>query len=270
MSTYAIGDIQGCLSSLKALLKIINFNFNEDHLWLAGDLVNRGPDSLSTLRFVKKNSKNVTIILGNHDIHLIKLASKGEKKSCSSDTLDETLNAHDIQDLIDWLRHQPLFHENSDYALVHAGLHPEWSTSQAKDLAIEVQEQLRGPSWRNFMSVVYGNKPNQWTNQLQNHERWRVILNALTRLRVCSGTGVMDLEFKGGVCEIPPGFMPWFKVPKRQSRKKTIIFGHWSSLGLYDQDNVIGIDSGCVWGQHLTAVRLEDREIFQVSCVKKN
>ena len=267
MATYAIGDLQGCLTEFKSLLEIIGFNSNKDRLWLVGDVVNRGPDSLETLKFLMDISKNVTMVLGNHDLHLIKLVANNEKAS-EKDTLGKTLKSEDISKITDWLRKKPLFYFEEDYSMVHAGLLPQWDIAQVKILAKEVETHLAGDNWRSFLKNIYGNTPDSWNEQLENHERWRVIINALTRLRVCTVTGKMNFTFKGNLNNLPQGYMPWFNVPTRKSKKTTIIFGHWSALGLNIQRNIISLDTGCVWGRSLSAIRLEDRKVFQTSCQK--
>ncbi len=267
MSTYAIGDIQGCLSPLKKLLRAINFNPHNDKLWLTGDLVNRGPDSLNTLRYIKSLGKCVEIVLGNHDLHLLKLS--GEVRPRTNDTtLGDTLEAHDLHEIVDWLRQKPLFHSEGEYAMVHAGLLPSWGIDVAEELSLEVAEALISAKWHSFLIRSYGNTPNLWNDNLTGFSRSRVILNAMTRLRTCSSEGRMNLSYKGGIETVPNGNMPWFEVPQRQSQNTTIIFGHWSAIGLMVRKNIICVDSGCVWGNNLSAIRLEDRKVFQVSGLK--
>ena len=267
MATYAIGDLQGCLTEFKSLLEKIDFNSKKDRLWLVGDVVNRGPDSLSTLKFLMDLSESVTMVLGNHDLHLIKLVASNEKAS-EIDTLNETLTSQDIFKITDWLRKKPLFHSEEDYSMVHAGLLPQWNITQIKLLAKEVETHLAGNNWRSFLKNIYGNKPDSWDEKLENYERWRVIINAFTRLRVCTANGKMNFTFKGSLNDLPHGYMPWFDVPTRRSKKTTIIFGHWSALGLSIKRNIISLDTGCVWGRSLSAIRLEDRKVFQASCGK--
>ncbi len=266
MATYAIGDIQGCFSHFKNLLSIINFNSHKDRLWLVGDIVNRGPESLKTLKYIKNLGKSVTMVLGNHDIHLIKLAGGNENQK-NGDTLSETLASPDIQEIIDWLRKKPLFHYEEDYAMVHAGILPQWDISQTVALANEVEEQLSGNEWRVFLPEVYGDYPNFWNENWTGYTRFRVIINALTRLRTCTSDGKMDFEYKGGLDQIPKQRMAWFDIPGRKTKKINVVFGHWSSIGLHTKNNATCLDTGCVWGRSLSALRLEDQRVFQTDCL---
>lgn len=265
MATYAIGDVQGCFAALQTLLQVIGFSPERDRLWLTGDLVNRGPQSLATLRFVKSLGDRAITVLGNHDLHLLTLAD-GFTKARADDTLDEVLQAPDRAELLDWLRAQPLLHVEDEYLLVHAGLLPNWDVQQAGDLACEVQQQLRGPNYRDLLAQLYGSKPDRWNNALRGMDRLRVIVNAMTRMRFCTEDGVMEFKTKGEADRPPPGCMPWFEVPGRKHRQTSIVFGHWSALGLLLRRNLLGLDTGCVWGARLTAVRLEDRQVFQCGC----
>lgn len=266
MATYAIGDIQGCYQHFKQLIELIGFNPTRDLLWLAGDLVNRGPDSLALLRLLMSFEDALITVLGNHDLHLLALTT-GAAQYQPGDTLQAILNAPDREILLNWLRHQPLFHHEADYALVHAGLLPTWSITQAADLAQEVETILRSNQFNSFSHYMYGNQPDQWQDALRDNERWRVIINAMTRLRVCSTHGQINFSYKGTLSDIPSGWLPWFDVPQRASKDTTLIFGHWSALGLVQRSDIIALDTGCVWGGYLTAVRLEDRHVFQVPCV---
>jgi bis(5'-nucleosyl)-tetraphosphatase (symmetrical) len=267
MATFAIGDLQGCFASLRHILRVIGFNAERDRLWLVGDLVNRGPDSLATLRYVKSLGDRAVTVLGNHDLHTLMVA-EGYARIHGGDTIDELLAAPDAGELLAWLRRQKMFHAEGEYALVHAGLLPSWSISKALELAHELEEVLRGPNHRDFMAQMYGNQPDRWDDALSGNERMRVITNAMTRLRLCTAEGVMEFAHKGKPADIPPGFMPWFDVPQRLSRGTTIICGHWAALGLLQRPDLLSIDSGCVWGRELSAVRLEDRKVFQVSCAQ--
>lgn len=266
MSTYAIGDIQGCHTEFKQLLDLLHFDPVQDYLWLVGDLVNRGPCSLEVLRLVKSLGDRVITVLGNHDLHLLAVA-EGVVQLHRSDTLDEVLNAPDRAELLNWLRHQRLAHAEGNVVLVHAGLLPQWNVDQALGLAQEVEHALRGDDYVSFLSKMYGNTPAAWDDILTGYKRLRVITNAFTRLRVCTPEGAMEYKFKGEVENIPSGFMPWFDVPERKSQKVTVIFGHWSALGLRVTPNIIALDTGCLWGGKLTAIRLEDRKLFQVNCM---
>ncbi len=265
MAIYAVGDIQGCYVELQQLLEQISFDPAQDKLWLVGDLVNRGPDSLQVLRFIKSLGDSAITVLGNHDLHLLAVAA-GTAELHHSDTLDVLLAAPDREELLDWLRRQRLMHAEGDYVLVHAGLLPQWSVKQAGKLAREVEQALRGDDYATFLARMYGNAPHTWDDELDGYKRLRVIVNAFTRLRICTPQGEMEFRFKGEVERIPAGYLPWFDVPKRKSRDATVIFGHWSALGLKVTPNVIALDTGCLWGGPMTAVRLDDRKLFQVSC----
>jgi len=265
MATYAIGDIQGCHEALDRLLDAIRFDPATDRLWLVGDLVNRGPNSLATLRFVRSLGSGATTILGNHDLHLITVAA-GYARLHRGDTLDEVLAAPDCDELLDWLRQQRLMHVQDGVAMVHAGLLPQWTVEQALALAREFEAALRAPEYRDLLSTMYGNLPDAWSDDLVGADRLRVIVNAMTRMRLCTHDGRMEFTHKGSADNLPEGFVPWFNVPERRSRDSLVIFGHWSALGLFPTRNVIGLDSGCLWGGALSALRLEDRKIFQVRC----
>ncbi|MBU1425735.1 MAG: symmetrical bis(5'-nucleosyl)-tetraphosphatase [Gammaproteobacteria bacterium] len=265
MATYAIGDIQGCYIELQQLLEQIRFDPAQDRLWLVGDLVNRGPDSLQVLRLVKSLGDSAITVLGNHDLHLLAVA-EGVGELHRSDTLDEVLGAPDRDELLTWLRQQRLLHAEGDFVLVHAGLLPQWSVKQAASLAREVESALRGDDYATFFVRMYGNTPHAWDDKLDGYKRLRVIVNAFTRLRVCTPQGEMEFKFKGEVGRIPEGYVPWFEVPQRKSRKASVIFGHWSALGLKVTPKVIALDTGCLWGGPMTAIRLEDRQLFQVNC----
>ncbi len=265
MATYAIGDIQGCFASFSRLLEQCRFDPGKDRLWLVGDLVNRGPRSLETLRFVRALGTAAITVLGNHDLSLL-LAAEGFGKRGKGDTFDDILEAPDRDELLLWLRQQPLCHVEGSYCLVHAGLLPQWSTGQARALAGEVEAALVATDWREFMANMWGSEPAAWRDDLTGWPRLRVIVNAMTRMRFCTPEGVMDFHAKGEVEKAPAGFLPWFQVPGRRSADSVLVTGHWSALGLKVLPNLLAIDSGCLWGGALTAVRLEDRAIFQVDC----
>lgn len=269
MSTYAIGDLQGCFISLQALLTKIDFDNTHDRLWLVGDLVNRGPGSLECLRFVSSLGNRATVVLGNHDLHLLAVA-EGLGKVGKYDTIQPILDAPDRADLLDWLCQQKLLHVDSRYVMVHAGLLPQWSLAKALAIAGEIESSMRGRHRRVFLKHMYGNHPRRWADNLTGSDRLRLATNAMTRMRVLDNTDELDLEFKGKLAEIPSGLTPWFTKRHPSFADKTIVAGHWSALGLYISENFIGLDSGCVWGQQLTACRLEDRAIFQVACAEKN
>ena len=263
MAIYAIGDVQGCYTELLHLLETISFDPVRDELWFVGDLVNRGAESLAVLRLVKSLGDSAITVLGNHDLHLLAVAG-GATARHPSDTLDEILAAPDCAELLDWLRRQRMLHVQDGFVLVHGGLLPDWTVAQAMQLAGEVERELRGDDHAKFLSHMYGNQPNTWDEELTGYKRLRVITNALTRMRICTLQGEMEFKFKGERHKIPSGYVPWFDVPQRASADATVIFGHWSALGLVVQDNLIALDTGCLWGGPLTAIRLEDRNIFQV------
>ncbi|MGH8706510.1 MAG: symmetrical bis(5'-nucleosyl)-tetraphosphatase [Burkholderiales bacterium] len=261
MATYAIGDLQGCADELQALLSALPFDRARDRLWFVGDLVNRGPKSLAALRFVRALGDAAVVVLGNHDFHLLCLA-EGFAQKRPGDTLDELLAAPDAPQLLHWLRARPLMHVAAGYAMVHAGLLPQWSIDQAQALAREVEAALRGPRYREFLGALYGAEPRAWRDQLTGWDRLRVIVNAMARLRFCNAAGEMELAAKGA--SAPPGYRPWFEL--RPAHELPILCGHWSALGLKLTDRLAVLDTGCVWGGSLSALRLEDRRLFQVPC----
>lgn len=265
MAIYAVGDIQGCYTELVQLLEKIRFDPVLDTLWLVGDLVNRGPGSLQVLRLVKSLGESAITVLGNHDLHLLAVAS-GTGRLHRGDTLDEILNAPDRDELINWLRHQRLLYTEGEFVLLHAGLLPDWTVEQAAGLAREVERALRSDDYADFLAHMYGNQPDAWHDELTGYKRLRVITNALTRMRICTEAGEMEFDFKAEQHNIPKGYLPWFDVPNRASQKAVVIFGHWSALGLMIKPDAIALDTGCLWGGPLTAIRLDDREIIQVAC----
>ena len=266
MATYAIGDVQGCMTALRKLIDLIQFNPAHDRLWFVGDLVNRGPDSLAVLRFVKGLGSSAMTVLGNHDLHLLAVWT-GVTSLNRKDTLQETLSAQDCEDLLTWLRHQPLLHREGNFLLVHAGLLPRWTISQSSALAHEVESALREDNFQEYLpSIYYRQAQALWRENLSKSERLGLTTNVLTRIRVCSPEGIPEFSFKGPPDQIPKGYAPWFNIPDRVCHDETIIFGHWSALGVIVHDNLIGLDAGCVWGRELVAIRLEDRTLFRVSC----
>ena len=265
MATYAVGDLQGCFEPLERLVESIGFDPARDRLWFVGDLVNRGPDSLRCLRFVRSLGPAAVTVLGNHDLHLVCVA-EGIERARKRDTLDDVLAAPDRDELVAWLRTRPLMHVEEGFALVHAGLLPPWSVARARALAAEVEARLRGPDYRSLLARMYGDEPDRWSEDLGGIERLRVVINAMTRMRVIDRDGAMVLGFKGEPGEASDAWTPWFDAPGRASGEHTVVFGHWSALGLTLRPDVIGLDSGCVWGRSLSAVRLEDRALFQVPC----
>jgi bis(5'-nucleosyl)-tetraphosphatase (symmetrical) len=266
VARYAIGDIQGCMASLERLLTLINFSHN-DHLWLVGDLVNRGPRSLDVLRWIHDHDESVTCVLGNHDLHFLARAAgaAGEKKR---DTLDELLAAPDCDRLVDWLRHRPLVHRDDSYLMVHAGLHPRWTAEEIQGLGEEIERELRAPTWRAFLAQVSGGSPPRWDPRLGGGDRWRAILAYFVRARMLRPDGRIEPSFSGPPAEAPPGLVPWFAAPDPAWGTSIVVFGHWAALGLSIGPRHIGLDTGCVWGQALTALRLDDRMVFQVKAAE--
>lgn len=266
---FAIGDVQGCFEQLNSLVRQLPKN---SKIICVGDMVNRGPDSLGTLRFLKRlqEAGRAECILGNHDLHLLAMDA-GIRSSKSLDTLDDVLRAPDRAELIEWLRHRPLALYNGDSLFVHAGVLPQWHIGQVLDLAHEVENALRKKNYRQFLENMYGNTPNKWSDKLKGFERLRVIVNSLTRLRFCTAKGEMDFISKEGLGTAPKGYYPWFATPQRQTASTRVIFGHWSTLGLLQKNNVIGLDTGCVWGGQLTAMSLGKKARFiKVSGLKKH
>lgn len=260
MPTYAIGDVQGCFDELQQLLARFAFKKERDRLWFVGDLVNRGPKSLEVLRFVRDLGHRAIVVLGNHDLHLVS-EHEGFEPPRKGDTFDDVLNAPDRKDLVDWLRTRPMMHVHDGWAMVHAGLLPQWSIQKALALGKEVERALAGLDYREFLKDMYGSKPDEWSESLTGWDRLRVIVNAMTRMRFCTPDGRMDFKTKGKTP--PPGYVAWYDLRKD---KEAIVCGHWSALGLKLAEKLAALDSGCVWGGKLTALRLEDRALFQVPC----
>jgi bis(5'-nucleosyl)-tetraphosphatase (symmetrical) len=264
---YLIGDIQGCCDAFERLLARIDFSPSRDRLYLLGDLVNRGPASLATLRRLAGLGDAATCLLGNHDLHLLATAH-GVRKPHRSDTVQDILDAADRSTLLDWLRQQRMACFAHGWLMVHAGVLPQWDVEQTLTLAAEVETALRGPDLADFLPQMYGNTPTQWHDDLQGAERLRCIVNALTRLRFCDAEGQMDFKTKDGADGAPAGFMPWFEVPQRRTAGAPIAFGHWSTLGLVDRADLLALDTGCVWGGRLSAMRVDggQRTLTQVEC----
>ena len=264
----AFGDLQGCRTQFQQLLAKTAPSADTP-LWFAGDLINRGPESLATLRDVIALGNRAVTVLGNHDLHLLSV-SAGIRKSKRGDTLDDILAAPDAADLLDWIRHRPIAHFEHGMLLVHAGVLPQWDVTLTLELADDLQRALRAPNWKETLAGLYGNEPNRWTKHLKGIERLRITCSALTRLRFCDKDGVMDFSSSGGLDAAPAGYMPWFDVPSRKTTDITMVFGHWAALGLTLRDNVVGLDSGCVWGNRLSAVQLasdpRERTVTQVDC----
>jgi bis(5'-nucleosyl)-tetraphosphatase (symmetrical) len=268
MATYAIGDIQGCYESLQCLLADIAFNPACDKLWLVGDLINRGPDSLATLRFLYSIRDAVEFVLGNHDLHFLAVAH-GVRKKSQSDTLDALLAAPDRQVLIDWLIQGKLLHTDTTlgFTMVHAGIPPMWTLVQAQAHAREVEAVLQSRYCQEYLQTMYGNQPRQWKNKIIGFDRLRLITNYFTRMRFCSAEGLLELDTKENMAAAPEGFSPWFSHIGRATRQDKILFGHWAALeGNTATANIYALDTGCVWGGSLTALRLEDEKIFSCYC----
>ncbi len=252
MPTYAIGDIQGCFSTLQRLLTRIGFDPARDRLWLAGDLVNRGPRSLEVLRWAAAHERALVSVLGNHDLHLLGAAA-GLRPPKPKDTLEQVLSAPDADPLLAWLRQRPLLHRDGDWALVHAGLHPDWTLADAERLARAIEGELRGAGWRDLLAALYGGGSGELEQALR----------VFTLMRVVRADGALDLEFNGPPAERPEGTTPWFELPSRRPPGTRVVFGHWAALGLHVTPSAVGLDTGCVWGKTLTAFRLEDGAIAQ-------
>ncbi|MCB1954265.1 MAG: symmetrical bis(5'-nucleosyl)-tetraphosphatase [Rhodocyclaceae bacterium] len=262
MATYAIGDIQGCYDELCGLMERVRFDPSQDRLWLVGDLVNRGPASLEVLRLVRGMGDAAIVVLGNHDLYLLMVAA-GFRKRGKDDTLGPVLDAPDRGELLDWLAGRPLLHLEGERVLVHAGLPPQWSAPRARALAGEVEAALRGPDRDRFLSQLQGNRPAAWCDDQGGQDRLRYIVNALTRMRFCSPEGRLEFDAKGPPAMAPDGYLPWFDLPVRAAAAQTIVCGHWSALGFRRQAGLLALDTGCLWGGELTAVRLEDGLVFR-------
>ena len=270
MSTYAIGDVQGCYSELQNLLNEINFDERRDELWFTGDLVNKGPKSLQTLRFIKALGVNAKITLGNHDLHLLAVA-KNIQPLLKKDTIQEILAADDVKELIDWLKSRPLLitDDNLNFTMVHAGLPPQWSLENAKEFAKECELILQSEKINKLLAEMYGDTPNIWVNSLQDYAKQRFIINCFTRIRFCNSDGMLDFDTKVAPGKQNTSLIPWYSLPNRKTKDNKIIFGHWSTVHIgneknFKQYNVYPIDTGCLWGGRLTAMRLEDEKVFSV------
>lgn len=268
MARYVVGDVQGCFDELMLLLECMNYRPARDRLFIVGDLVNRGPSSLEVLRWAMRESDHVSVVLGNHDLHLL-ACSTGAARSKKEDTLGAVLAAPDAEGLLNWLRCQPLLLSEPEGVLVHAGVLPAWDEKTALMLANEVSATLSGPGYAYFLGRMYGNQPNAWAPGLEPEERMRLAVNAFTRMRLVDETGALDLKFKGELDQAPAGRCAWFDYPRRAMAGRRIICGHWSALGLMLRDDLWALDTGCVWGGMLTGVRLDDGELFQVSALRQ-
>ena len=271
MMNYLIGDLQGCCDALERLLQTLDFSPSRDRIHCLGDLVNRGPASLRTLRLLQGLGDAAQCLLGNHDLHLL-AAAHGARKPGKSDTLRDILDAPDREALLDWLRQQRMAAEAQGWLLVHAGVVPQWDRADTLALAAEVEALLRGPDLRDFLHEMYGNEPDRWHEGLQGTARLRFIVNVLTRIRFCSAEGQLEFKSKDGAGDAPAGFMPWFEVPGRRTRGQPIAFGHWSTLGLLQRADLLALDTGCVWGGALSAAVLDPdgriRDVVQVRCAQ--
>lgn len=272
MAVYAVGDLQGCLKPLQCLLEQVSFDPAHDQLWLVGDLVNRGPQSLQTLRFLFSIRHAVTCVLGNHDLHLLAVAHNIERMK-KGDTLQEILDAPDRADLLDWLRMQKLVHHDAErkVTLVHAGIPPQWTLSKALRRAAEVEEVLRDDARLPlFLDGMYGNEPAKWSKELHGIARLRVITNYFTRMRFCTADGTLDLKSKEGIGSAPPGFAPWFSHPQRKMHGEKIIFGHWAALeGHCQEPGLYALDTGCVWGGAMTLLDVDSGQLHRCTCPKE-
>ena len=284
MTIYAIGDIQGCYEDLTNLLEKVNFKPLEDKLWFVGDLVNRGPDSLSTLRFIKSLGDSAQVVLGNHDLHLLAIYHGIKKNKDAS--VQEILDASDCGELLDWLRKQPvLFHDaQTNFIMVHAGIYPHWSLEQAKSYAHELENVLSSDNYLDFLNHMYGNKPDEWSEELSDWERLRFICNSFTRMRYCKANSQLDFDFNGAPDSQINDLIPWFDIPNRDCKDEKIIFGHWSTLGYFQKennlsipDNIFATDTGCVWGGTLSALKIDLRnngqfktEMVSIDCPQRS
>lgn len=266
MARYAIGDVQGCFASLQRLLSLIDFNRGRDELWLVGDLVNRGPRSLDVLRWAYEHDDHIRVVLGNHDLHfLARVAGAAHEKK--RDTLDELLAAKDRDRLVDWLRRRPLAHVDGTFLMIHGGIHPKWTAHDTRDRAAEIERELAGPSWRAFLAQAQGSPP-RWDARLGGGDRWRAILAYLVRARMLKPDGRVEPDYDGAPAGGPAGCVPWFEFPDAAWKTHTAVFGHWAALGLSIGAKHLGLDTGCVWGKSLTAIRLDDRSVFQIRAVE--
>lgn len=270
MATYAIGDIQGCYDELRRLLDKAGFDPTRDNLWCVGDLVNRGPDSLAVLRWIKALGERAVVVLGNHDLHLLAVALGGASLG-KKDTLDAILSAPDRDELLHWLRHRPLLHhsEKKGFTLIHAGLPPQWDLDQARACARELEQRLQGPEHVAFLEQMYGNEPQRWSDSLDGMDRLRFITNCFTRLRWCTTDGELLLKEKGGLEQAPPHALPWFSAPGRRTRDDRLLFGHWSTIGFLAENNCWALDSGCLWGGRLSAIRVRRKKplkLIELDC----
>jgi bis(5'-nucleosyl)-tetraphosphatase (symmetrical) len=264
LSTYAVGDVQGCYDSLQRLIERLRFDPARDRLWFTGDLVNRGGQSLETLRFIRSLGPAAVAVLGNHDLHLVAESVKQQERRQKNADLRRVLDAADGEELIAWLRHRPLLHVDTDlrFVMVHAGLSPQWNLERARIEAERVERELRDKDFKNVLLRMYGDKPRGWSRRLKGLDRTRAAINVFTRMRFCDTQGQLNFEAKGAPGTQPPGYYPWFEVPGHKPREFRVVTGHWSALGRFEGMGVYGTDTGCVWGGALTALRLDDQPEF--------
>lgn len=269
MATYAVGDIQGCFEPLLCLLEQIDFDPKIDKLWVAGDLINRGPQSLETLRFIHSLGEAAVVVLGNHDLSFLAVA-EGFQPMRDGDTLEDIIRAEDCEELCHWLRQQKLVHhdETLGYTMVHAGIPPQWSVKKALRRSAEVEEVLQDEErYQDFLLHMFGSEPRMWHKNLKGHDRLRIITNYFTRMRFCDAEGQLEFQAKSGPDSAPKGFRPWYKIKQRKAKDDRILFGHWAALqGHADADNVFALDTGCVWGGNLTIMCLEDQTLYSCAC----
>ncbi|MCP5278925.1 MAG: symmetrical bis(5'-nucleosyl)-tetraphosphatase [Thiobacillus sp.] len=269
MSTYVIGDIQGCHEAFLELLQTVDFDPARDKAWITGDLVNRGEDSLAVLRWCMAHDHAVVAVLGNHDLHLLAVA-EGYVPPHRKDTLEMILGAPDRQEVLAWLRHRPMVHRQGNWLMVHAGLSPDWSGDDAEIHARELENALRGARWKKFLKHMYGNEPRRWNPALEGQDRLRFLANAFTRTRYLHRDGSLEFQHKLGLGTAPHDLTPWFDFPGRRSTDVRVLMGHWSTLGLLVREDVVALDTGCLWGGTLTAFRLDDGRCFQVPCQSRH
>ncbi|KAF0811897.1 Bis(5'-nucleosyl)-tetraphosphatase, symmetrical [Andreprevotia sp. IGB-42] len=262
MARYAIGDVQGCFAEFTQLLDCMDFNAELDTVYLVGDLVNRGPDSLGMLHWMLQHRQAARTVLGNHDLHLLAVAA-GLAKQKAGDTLDAVLAAPELDTFVDYLRHQPLMITLPDALIAHAGVWPGWAPARAQALADEAAAVLAGPDWRTFLPDMYGNQPSHWDEGLRGTDRLRFVINAMTRMRFVGADGALQLKYKGEIANAPAGLLPWFDWPARQPGPR-VVCGHWSALGLHHDATVCALDTGCIWGGALTGIDLDSGQLFQV------
>ena len=270
MAKYIIGDIQGCFDELQRLLDRINFDPANDIIWIAGDIINRGPKSLEALRFVKNLGDSANSVLGNHDLHIIAASMGSNPKKTFNEDIQRLLNAADRDELLYWLRTRPLLHHDKENKTVitHAGIYPLWDLDTAKALAQEVEQILQTEHCEQFLSDMYGNEPNVWDKSLAGNDRYRFIINAFTRMRLCDKHNRLLFDFKGHPDDKPEKQVPWFDLPRAIDPDVHIIFGHWSALGFRNEDNITALDTGCLWGGGLTAIRIDhpEKPIYSIPC----